>query len=617
MPATVFQRALRPLNRAFHVALPLLLVGLLVALPLLERWARYPWLLALVAAAVALAAAGGLVVALQRMLRHGRTADLVLAIGFGSAAATYSFAAITSFTGAAGGLTPHDALGRLVLSGLLLASAWYRRSGGGHRELDARDRAFRGLMIFGSIEFVLAVSALVGAIGFGTRGGQGLGPLRVDPFTLTDVVSAALFAAAALVAAIDGSHARRPARRTAMVVGSSLLAVGTLVIVLARPERLDSVIGQLTVGVGIVVCASGLVRRAGAEFQRLHDGVALLAGRLDDGVFLLDDALRVEWMNGAGGLLTGIPPWTRGVTAHEVFGEAAEALLEDEADRDGVAVATPTSIVVESAPVTGRPLALAVSRVGDDGDTALLLVVARDLLPERQTVDELERVSMELTSALAQRDELRRSLDVERAERERLTTRDAVTGVLNEQAILEKLRTEVAQARRHPHPVAIVLLELLAPGESDGTPDVALDLPLREIALRAQLRLRLGDAMGRLAERRFLIVLPHTDERGAAALAESVRIRVEHEPIRTDGEGVSVALAIGTAVLKPGVEISVDDLLSRAESRLVHRSGAASDDESAELDVRTAAEAGEERQAREQRDAGDAGIGPGARTGTE
>ena len=165
-------------------------------------------------------------------------------------------------------------------------------------------------------------------------------------------------------------------------------------------------------------------------------------------------------------------------------------------------------------------------------------------------------------------------MDFQRAELARLTTQDPISGVANEELILSRLRGEIAQARRHPHPVAIVLVEI-APVDGPGK-DTAVtgegaaggEVPLREVALRLQLRLREGDALGRVRDRNFLIVLPHTDERGVGMVAESIRERIERDPIGGGNGSLRVRAWLGTAVLRPGVEISAEELLQRAESRL-------------------------------------------------
>jgi GGDEF domain-containing protein len=107
-------------------------------------------------------------------------------------------------------------------------------------------------------------------------------------------------------------------------------------------------------------------------------------------------------------------------------------------------------------------------------------------------------------------------------------------------AIIDRLRTEIAQARRYRHPVAVVLLDV------DGFSDlnrrhgvVNGDAVLREVALRMRLRVREADALGRAGSDGFLAILPHTDEGGAATFADALRHRLAQRPMLVGDELVT------------------------------------------------------------------------------
>ena len=577
MPESVSERVLRALSLAFHVALPLLLLALLATLPVLERAARYPWFLGVVAVVVATAAAAASVLAFRRVVRAGSWSDVLLATGFGAVAATYTFGAITTLTGAANSLVPHDVAARLALGLLLVGAVWARRDPASRGIPDARSRLLRAGMAFAGIEAILAMSALLGAldVAIATPSAPSTGGVAVEPGMLADIASVGLFIVASFILVWQPSA---PRVRTAAMAGTALLAVGTFVILLADARHVEVAVGQLSVATASLACAGGLVapRRS---LRTLVAGIDVLASRLDDGVFLFDHDQRMRWVNAAGAALTGIAPGATGTPASDVFGtDLAAVELTVQLHEPGRAT---RYVEIEAAPATGRPLALALSAIpaAEVADAAFTLVVARDTSVQRQDSEDLARLSEELAAMLAERDELSRALDVERAERQRTTTRDVETGLASEHEIMERLRREIAQARRYPHPLAIVLVELREPSEAQGGAPgpVATAPPLREVAMRLQLRLRLGDALGRIGERRFLVVLPHTEEHGAQALADAMRRRVGDEPIQTDAGDLRAEAAVGIAVLKPGVEISHQDLLARAASRLQHDGGSGED----------------------------------------
>lgn len=186
-----------------------------------------------------------------------------------------------------------------------------------------------------------------------------------------------------------------------------------------------------------------------------------------------------------------------------------------------------------------------------------------------ETAAETNRLARELRDAIAQLLAARETIRLQRAELERLATTDVATGVLSRGAILERMRVEVAEARRYPHPVVALLLAVdglaglnRALGLESG------DAVLREVALRLRVRIREADALGRTSGDTFLALLPHTDDRGAAIFAEALRSRVVGEPVETPAGPVVVTASIGISLLRPGTELTVSELLGRAEEAL-------------------------------------------------
>ncbi|MGQ0607216.1 MAG: GGDEF domain-containing protein, partial [Chloroflexota bacterium] len=162
-----------------------------------------------------------------------------------------------------------------------------------------------------------------------------------------------------------------------------------------------------------------------------------------------------------------------------------------------------------------------------------------------------------------------RTVDLQRAELERAASMDPLTGVTSHAAILDRLRTEVAQARRYRHSVAELLLDVDRFGEihasrgSEGG-----DAVLREIALRVRLRVRAADALGRWGPHGLRSILPHTDEGGAATFADALRRRVTQHLVSIEEMEVAVTLSAGVAVMRPGEDLAFDELLARAEEAL-------------------------------------------------
>ncbi len=192
--------------------------------------------------------------------------------------------------------------------------------------------------------------------------------------------------------------------------------------------------------------------------------------------------------------------------------------------------------------------------------------------PPRAADPELEessRLVRELRGTLAELVGARRTVELQRAEIERVSRTDPLTGIAGRVAILERLRTEAAEARRYAHPLAIILLDIddfAAFNHEHGLE--AGDALLREVALRMRLRVREADALGRLGSDAFLAILPHTDEAGAATFAEALRGRIIDRPLDLAAGETKVAVSIGIALMRPGMTLTDDQLLASVEEAL-------------------------------------------------
>lgn len=179
---------------------------------------------------------------------------------------------------------------------------------------------------------------------------------------------------------------------------------------------------------------------------------------------------------------------------------------------------------------------------------------------------ERERLAREVRAALSELNDARRTIALQRAELERATADDALTGVASRAAIMDRLREEVASARRYPHPVSVVLMDVDGMGSINAQHGTEVgDAVLRELALRMRVRVREADALGRVAGDSFLAILPHTDEKGATTFAEAIRDRATQRPVSTGQGEVAVTVSIGVSTMRPRQELTADMLFARAD----------------------------------------------------
>jgi diguanylate cyclase (GGDEF)-like protein len=160
------------------------------------------------------------------------------------------------------------------------------------------------------------------------------------------------------------------------------------------------------------------------------------------------------------------------------------------------------------------------------------------------------------------------------AEIERLalrTSTDALTGVLNRRAFDERLRVEWRRAVREGSALAIALLDVDqfriyndTYGESRG------DEALRQVAQAiAGTNLRPGDFVARYGGEEFAIVMPGSDEDGALALCDRVRLSIAERTVRHERSmhGV-VTVSIGVAAAQPDSTRAPSELLYEADTAL-------------------------------------------------
>jgi len=168
--------------------------------------------------------------------------------------------------------------------------------------------------------------------------------------------------------------------------------------------------------------------------------------------------------------------------------------------------------------------------------------------------------------------ELERSLSAANARVERLSLTDALLGCRNRRYFNEQLPREIEHARRYATPLALGLADLDAFKRINDTYGHTVgDEVLVTFAERAAGSLReSSDWIARYGGEEFAIVLPHTDERGAAAVAEKLRVGCAREPVETSRGPLNITVSLGVARLTEGLETTaaMADLLSRADAAL-------------------------------------------------
>ena len=151
-----------------------------------------------------------------------------------------------------------------------------------------------------------------------------------------------------------------------------------------------------------------------------------------------------------------------------------------------------------------------------------------------------------------------------------LALEDELTGLSNRRSILEQLTRHLAQAKRARRPLALLILDIdYFKRINDEHGHLSGDKVLRDVVDCLQSRLRAQDVLGRWGGEEFIAILPDTDETGAAALAEQLRVAVERMRFSAvDGQGIVLTLSIGVHALRTGHEDECDDMIGAADRAL-------------------------------------------------
>jgi diguanylate cyclase (GGDEF)-like protein/PAS domain S-box-containing protein len=276
-------------------------------------------------------------------------------------------------------------------------------------------------------------------------------------------------------------------------------------------------------------------------------------------VFVLDTHARVVLWNRACERLTGVP-------ADEVIGTRnhwrcfydeqrptlADLVIEDRADDPARLHAAPTQqerhLSAETwcdMPRVGRRryLAADASPIYDEwGQLSAVIETLRDMTDEK-----LAQVALE-----------------------QLATRDGLTGLANRRCFDDTLHAEWARALRQQQPLSLLMVDVdNFKAYNDANGHLGGDECLKRIAGAVAGEMRANDLVARYGGEEFAVILPNQSLKGAASVAERIRLRVEslHMPNRlVDGAKVTVSIGAATAIASH--ENSASDLVATADAAL-------------------------------------------------
>ena len=151
-----------------------------------------------------------------------------------------------------------------------------------------------------------------------------------------------------------------------------------------------------------------------------------------------------------------------------------------------------------------------------------------------------------------------------------LAMQDGLTNLGNRRYFDEQLKRAMHHANRHNHHVGLIIGDLnkfKAINDTHG--HLVGDECLIHLAKKIKLCLRRSTDIGcRYGGEEFCLILPETDEAGAKALAEELRILICTEAVKHQGMTIDLTVSCGITTYKHQAECTTDSLFDAADKGL-------------------------------------------------
>ena len=146
---------------------------------------------------------------------------------------------------------------------------------------------------------------------------------------------------------------------------------------------------------------------------------------------------------------------------------------------------------------------------------------------------------------------------------------DTATGLLNRQAILERIKFIATDCDEHDLVYSLLFIDIDHLQEVNNLyGHLAGDLVLKNVAQRLKETLRPNDVIGRYGGEEFIIGLRNCSVENAVLVGERLRQRVEDSSVRVKGDELAITVSVGVSTQDPQIRAVTEKVLECADQAL-------------------------------------------------
>ncbi|HEY5993768.1 MAG TPA: GGDEF domain-containing protein [Gallionellaceae bacterium] len=183
-----------------------------------------------------------------------------------------------------------------------------------------------------------------------------------------------------------------------------------------------------------------------------------------------------------------------------------------------------------------------------------------------KVMGDLSAANRQLHTLLEEKDQLYSKLQKSEKRVHHMAYHDPLTDLPNRRLLMDYLKHELSQAKRHNRLLALLFLDLDRFKEINDTlgHDVGDEL-IRKMAGRLGSCVRSGDTVSRIGGDEFVILLPEIDQPKDASLVAEKILELMGEPLSCLGHELKITTSIGIAVYAADDSVEERELLKRAD----------------------------------------------------